>query len=354
LKKFIPYLLIPISLVLAWMRIPGWIIFFVSALAIAPLSATIGMATEELSKRVGALLGGWLNAAFGNATELIIIIIAIRAGEMDVVRASLIGSIMGNILLVLGLSMFLGGLRYKIQTFNEDAAGIHTVMLILAMTAIIIPSLFAFESYHSFNMMLMAPRLMGMSEWISGILLLLYIGSLIFSMKTHQKLFETDDDDRVAPPLWSTRKATTILLLSTILVAVLSDILVRSIQPMVTALGLSKIFIGIIVIPIIGNATEHAVAINMAMRDKMDISLNICISSSTQMAFLIAPVAVFVSIPLGHPFPFVFDGFELIAVGFSALIAAFIARDGKCNWLEGAQLIVVYAILAVAFYFLPQ
>lgn len=339
---------------MAYLRLPGWVVFISSALAIVPLSAAIGFATEELSKRVGAMIGGWLNAAFGNATELIIIVIAIRAGEMDVVRASLIGSIMGNILLVLGLSMFLGGLRYKIQSFNEDAAGIHTVMLILAMTAIIIPSLFAFESYHSFNMMLMTSRLMGMSEWISGILLLLYIGSLIFSMKTHQNLFETEGEGVVPPPYWSSRKATTILLLATVFVALVSENLVRSIEPMVTTLGLSKIFIGIIVIPIIGNATEHAVAVSMAIRDKMDISLNICISSSTQMAFLIAPLAVFLSIPLRHPFPFVFDGFELIAVGFSALIVAFIARDGKCNWLEGAQLIVVYAILAIAFFYLPQ
>jgi Ca2+:H+ antiporter len=341
---------IPLSIFLKVFHAPAGWIFISSALAIVPLAGIMGTATEELSKRLGSASGGFLNATFGNATELIITILAIHAGELDVVRASIIGSIIGNILLVLGLSMFLGGLKYKIQTFSQDIAGLHTVMLILAVIAILTPSLFV-KSYSGKETLSFLSRINHMSLWIAAFMVLIYLGSLWFSMKTHQDIYRGGEEEEWEPPAWSKSAALIVLGLSALLVALESDLLVMSITPTVNAWKINKLFVGIILIPIIGNAAEHATAVKMALKNKMDVTLNICVSSSTQIAFFLAPIAVFFSFPLGHPFPFIFTSPELVAVGFSAVIAAFIARDGQCNWLEGAQLLMVYAIFAVAFFF---
>src|SRR5258708_18723173 len=344
---------IPISIGLSFAHVnPTWV-FIASALAIVPLAGFMGTATEELAKCLGSAIGGLLNATFGNATELIITIIAVRAGELGVVRASIIGSIIGNILLVLGLSIFVGGIKYKQQVFSKDVASVHTVMLILAVIGILTPSLFV----HAMpNVVETAdnPRVENLSLWVSGLLIALYLGSLWFSLHSHQDMFRGGEEEEWEPPVWSTKKAYTVLGAATLGVVWMSELLVHSIGPTVESSGLSKMFVGVIVIPIIGNAAEHATAVTMAIKNKMDVTLNICVSSSTQIAFFVAPLIVFLSLPLGHPMTFVFNDFELIAVGFSAVIAAFIARDGRCNWLEGAQLLAVYAILALAFFFIPN
>ncbi len=349
-------LFVPLAVFLELTHATPALVFFAAALAIVPLAGYIGEATEELAKHMGPSIGGLLNATFGNATELIITIFAVRAGELDVVRASIIGSIIGNILLVLGLSIFLGGLKHKKQTFNQDVAGSQSVMLILAVVAVMLPSLFV-HALPDKQEKLAAVRIENFSLWVAGLLVVLYLGSLIFSLVTHREMFagesEIDDGDH-DPPKWKKRTAFLVLGLATATVAVMSEFLVSSIEPTVEKLGVSKLFVGVIVVPIIGNAAEHATAVTMALKNKMDVSLNICVSSSTQIALFVAPLIVFLSIPLGHPLPFVFNDFEIIAIGFSALIAALIARDGDSNWFEGAQLLIVYAILAFAFYFVPK
>jgi len=343
---------VPISTALSLAHVnPAWV-FVTSCLAIIPLAGYMGQATEELAKHFGSAIGGLLNATFGNAAELIIVIIAVRADELELVRASIAGSIIGNILLVLGLSVFLGGLKFKTQKFSQDVAGVHTVMMILAVIAIFTPSLFV-HAIPGTPDTAANPRVESLSLWTSGVLIALYLGGLLFSLKTHQDMFRGGEEEEWEPPHWKRRTAYLVLGGATALVVWESEILVHSIEPTVEAWGLSKMFVGVIVVPIIGNAAEHATAVVMAMKDKMDISMNICVSSSTQIALFVAPLIVFLSIPLGHPMPFIFNDFELIAVGFSALIAAFIARDGECNWLEGAQLLAVYVILALAFFFIP-
>lgn len=345
--------LVPISIALSAAGASAPWVFATAALAIIPPAWVMGVATEELARRMGPTLGGLLNATFGNAAELIITLAAVRAGELDVVRASLIGSIVGNILLVLGLSVFLGGLKHKIQRFNKDAAGVHTVMMTLAVIALLTPSLFVHAAPGT-PASAANPRVEGLSLGVCALLILLYLSSLVFSLHTHQDLFRgAEETHQVDPPHWSRATAVGVLAAATAVIAVESEILVRHLAATVSTWGLSKLFVGVILIPIVGNAAEHATAVVMAMKDKMDISLNIAVSSSSQIAFFVAPIVVFASLPLGHAVPFVFNTYELIAVAFSALIASLIARDGQCHWLEGAQLLVVYSIIAMAFYYIP-
>ena len=346
-------LFIPISTALHFMHAGQTWVFLTAALAIIPLAGYMGTATEELAKYFGPSIGGFLNATFGNAAELIITIFALRAGELDLVRASISGSIIGNILLVLGLSIFLGGLKYKTQVFSENVAGVHSVMLILAVIAIFTPSLFV-HAIPGTPDTAANPRVENLSLWTSGLLIALYMGSLLFTLKTHQDLFRGGEEEEREPPHWTKGRAYLVLGVATAAVAWESELLIHTLDATVASWGLNKMFVGVILIPIIGNAAEHATAVVMAVKNKMDVSMNICVSSSTQIALFVAPLLVFLSIPLGHPMPFIFNDFELIAVGSSAVIAAFIARDGQCDWFEGAQLLAVYAILALAFYFIPH
>jgi Ca2+:H+ antiporter len=344
---------VPISTVLHLTHANPVLVFTTACLAVVPLAGYMGHATEELAKYMGPSVGGLLNATFGNAAELIITIMAVRAGQLDLVRASIAGSIIGNILLVLGLSVFLGGLKYKSQVFDKAVAGTHSVMMILAVIAIFTPSLFV-HAIPGTPDTAANPAVENLSLWVSGLLIALYLGSLLYSLKTHQDMFRGGEEEEREPAHWSKALAYGVLGVATAFVAWESEILVHAVEPTVASLGVNTLFVGVIVIPIIGNAAEHATAVTMALKDKMDISMNICISSSTQIALFVAPLIVFISVPLGHPKPFIFNDFELIAVGFSAVIAAFIARDGRSDWLEGAQLLVVYAILALAFYFVPH
>jgi Ca2+:H+ antiporter len=318
--------------------------FLTAAAAILPLAGLIGAATEQLAIRAGPRTGGLLNATFGNVTELIIAIFLLLDDEIDIVKASLTGSILGNLLLVLGLSFLVGGLRHREQEFNAQAASVHSNSLTLAVIGLLMPALFVLTTgEHTFVQ----------EEVVSGVvaavLMALYAGALVFMMVTHEHLFHTPTEEE--EPRWSLRLGLGVLLASTALVALESEVLVGALEPALEDLGLSKFFVGLILVPIVGNAAEHSSAVLFALRNKVDVTLEIAIGSSTQIALFVAPALVFISLAVGHPMDFVFSTFEVAAVGLSTLIVALISLDGRSNWLEGAQLLGAYAIMAISFFF---
>jgi Ca2+:H+ antiporter len=330
---------------------PLWV-FLAAALAIIPLAGLMGRATEELAGHLGSAWGGLLNATFGNATELIIGLFALHQGLIDLLRASIVGSIVGNLLLVLGASILAGGIKHKVQTFNQDQAQSHAINLLLATISLALPAIFIL--FYRNPITPRNPDVEDLSLAVSGLLLVVYLASLWFSLRTHEALFRDCEEEAEAdPPDWSKRVSLAVLSAATALVALESELLVGSVEGAARALGFNQIFIGIVIVAIIGNAAEHSTAVWMAMKDKMDISMNIAIGSSTQIAMFVAPVLVFASLLLGHPMTYIFNVPELTAIAFSVLITAFIAGDGKCHWLEGAQLLAAYAIVALAFFFLP-
>jgi Ca2+:H+ antiporter len=341
---FIMLIFIPVSIVLDLLHVDPILIFLSAALAIVPLAGFMGKATEEISKQVGAGIGGLLNATFGNATELIIAFFAIQAGLFEVVKASITGAIIGNVLLIMGCSMFFGGLKREKQTFNQTAQGVSSTMLMLAAIGLVMPALAAhvlkFEEVES------------LSLGISAVLIITYVCSLLFSLRTHKHLYNCADDPEECKPHWSIKKAAFILTLATIAVGVESEILVGSIEQVSHTLGLTELFIGVIVVAIIGNAAEHSTAILMAIKNKMDLSMNIAMGSSTQIALLIAPALVFISWLMGTPMNLVFNEFEVVAVIAAVVIANMISTDGESNWLEGFQLIALYLMMAVVFFFI--
>jgi Ca2+:H+ antiporter len=319
-------------------------VFVASGLAILPLAGLIGRGTDQLALHAGPRIGGLLNATFGNVTELIIAVFLILRGEVEVVKASLTGSILGNLLLVLGMSFLLGGLRHKEQTFSQEAASVHATSLTLAVIGLLMPALFVLTSgRHG-----LVQREV-VSGTIAAVLIALYVGALLFTLITHEHLFRTPAEDE--EPHWSVRKALLVLIGATAVVALMSELLVGALEPALEDLGLSKFFVGLVLVPIIGNAAEHSSAILMAMRDKVDVTLEIAIGSSTQIALFVAPALVFLSLAVGRPMDFVFTTFEVAAVGLSTLIVALISLDGRTNWLEGAQLIGAYLIMAISFFF---
>ena len=334
---------IPISVALELMHADSLLIFFSSALAIMPLAGFMGKATEELSKYVGAGIGGLLNATFGNATELIIGIFALQAGLFSVVKASLTGGIIGNMLLVVGCSMFFGGLRREKQTFNSKVQGVNSTMLMLAAVGLVLPALV-------YSYLPNTSNVETLSLGISAILIITYVCSLVFSLRTHKKLYDCAEDPEECKPIWSRNKAIIVLLLCTAIIAIESELLVGALEPMSRSLGLTELFIGVIIVAIIGNAAEHSTAIIMALKNKMDLSLNIATGSSTQLALLIAPVLVIISWLWGKPMDLVFNEFEVVAVIAAVVIANMISADGESNWLEGVQLIALYAMIAVVFF----
>ncbi|MFN2587905.1 MAG: calcium/proton exchanger [Actinomycetota bacterium] len=320
-------------------------IFVISGLAILPLAGMIGHATEDLAARIGPQKGGLLNATFGNVTEMIIAFFLILEGELEVVKASITGSIIGNVLLVLGLSFLVGGWSRGEQRFNRAASGLHSSSLVIAVVGLIMPALFALTPAAS------EFRTEAVSVGVAIVLISLYGLGLLFSLKTHKSLFRSDFDH--GEPKWSVRKAMGLLGGATVLVAMMSEFLVGALEPTVEELGMSKLFVGLIVVPLVGNAAEHSSAIFLAAKDKMDVSIEIAIGSSTQIALFIAPVLVFVSLLVGEPYlDLIFSSFELAAVAFSSIVLGFIALDGRSNWFEGAQLVGAYCIMAVSFYFL--
>lgn len=345
------YLLIfvPVALIAELAKWNEVIIFVTAALAVIPLAGLMGESTEVLAEKTGPRIGGLLNATLGNAAELIITLFAISAGLIDLVKASIIGSILGNLLLVLGLSILAGGLKNGLQKFDRSHVGLDATMTILAVIAISVPSIFnaAIEPD--------TMRVEELSLTAAIAMLVIYGLSILYQLRSRTEE-EVDAGPAVKPTHkvhWTTKQALGVLVLATIGIALMSEFLVGSVEPVTKQLGFSEFFVGIIIIPIIGNVAEHMVAVQVAMKNKMDLSLSIALGSSLQIALFVAPVLVFLSLLLGHPLTLEFNGFEMISLTAAAVIAAFVAIDGESNWLEGAMLMIVYAIVALAFFFLP-
>ncbi|MCW9682039.1 calcium/proton exchanger [Dolichospermum planctonicum UHCC 0167] len=352
-------LFIPVSLAAHFLEWGDLIIFITAALAILPLAAWMGTATEEIAVVVGPILGGFLNATFGNATELIIALVALNAGLIDVVKASITGSIIGNLLLVMGLSMLLGGIRYKEQTFESVVARVNASSMNLAVIAILLPTAMNYTSAG-----ISEKTVQNLSLAVAIVLILVYGLTLLFSMKTHAYLYEVgvvdvegiegiegiEEVSHEKPNIWLW---TGVLLACTLLVAFESELLVSSLEVATSKLGLSALFTGVILVPIIGNAAEHATAVTVAMKNKMDLSMSVAVGSSMQIALFVAPVLVIAGWIIGQPMDLDFNPFELVAVAVSVLIANSISSDGKSNWLEGTLLLAAYTVLGFAFYFHP-
>ncbi len=330
------------------------LIFFAACLAILPLAGWLGKATEHLAERTGEGVGGLLNATFGNAAELIIALMALRKGLHEVVKASLTGSIIGNVLLVLGAAVITGGLRYRSQQFNAVAARSQSTMLTLAAIGLIVPA-----GYHHLAGPGMEVREGSLSLEISIVLLATYGLSLLFSLHTHKQLFVGNAAESAGVQgghkVWGVGRSIAVLLGATALVGWISEILVGSVEHTAEALGMTSVFVGVFVVAIIGNAAEHSTAILVALKNRMDLSLGIAIGSSIQIALFVAPVLVLASYVIGpQPLNLVFTPAEVAAVGLAVLIVGQIAVDGESNWLEGVQLLAVYVVLGIAFYFLPE
>ncbi len=324
--------------------------FVMSCLAVLPLAAWIGMSTEQLAHRMGPTYGALFNATFGNFAELIIAIFAIRAGLPDVVRASLSGSILGNLLFVAGLSMLAGGWGRDTVKFNSLAAESQAGQLILAVSSFLVPALFfrvAFRAHH--------PELIhDVSIGTSVILIVSYILGLVFSFKTHRHQLsavaeapEGDEDP------WSLRRSFGLLLLASVLMGVVAEGLVHAVGVGGGAWGMNEVFLGFVVLAMVGNAAEHSTAVMLARKGQMDTALNISMQSSVQIALFVTPLLVFLSYSLGHPLDLLFTSFEMLAVGLAVAIFGYLVMDGETNWYEGIQLLAVYSIIAVALYFLP-
>ncbi len=347
-------LFIPISLTAHFLGWGDLIVFITAALAILPLAAWMGTATEEIAVVVGPGIGGFLNATFGNATELIIALVALNAGLIDVVKASITGSIISNLLLVMGLSMLLGGIRYKEQTFESVIARVNASSMNLAVIAILLPTAMNYTSIG-----ISEKTVQNLSLAVAVVLILVYGLTLLFSMKTHAYLYDVGVADieeeaeavvHKKPNVWLWSG---VLLVCTLLVAFESELLVGSLEVATSQLGLSALFTGVILVPIIGNAAEHATAVTVAMKNKMDLAMSVAVGSSMQIALFVAPVLVIAGWVIGQPMDLDFNPFELVAVAVSVLIANSISSDGKSNWLEGTLLLAAYTVLGFAFYFHP-
>lgn len=345
-------------------EVGGWgelWVFALSSLAIIPLAGMIGTATEALTVYTGPRLGGLLNATLGNAAELIITIVAIREGLLELVKASITGSILGNILLVMGMAMLLGGLRNGIQRFDSRHASRSAILLMLSVIALLVPSVLSSSIGPTDSVEVEA-----LSLGVAAIMIILYAASLFFSFRDHDEAtrahtHETTEAHTVLPvsaPVphqasWSLRTSLILLALSTLGVVVMSELLVGVVEPVMIGLGISEFFLGIILIPLIGNVAEHLVAVKMAVQNQMDLSVEIAVASSLQIALFVAPVLVFISLVIGNRLQLIFNGFELLALIVGVLITVLISMDGESNWLEGAELLAVYLILALAFFLLP-
>ena len=343
-------LFIPTSLALEFLGVSKLWIFITSAMAIVPLAALIGEATEQLSHRVGHGPGGLLNATFGNATELIIALLALGAGLPQVVKASISGSIIGNVLLVLGASMLVGGWGRDKQEFNRTRAGASAAMLFLAVVALVMPAVFDLAIFGSLERR--SPAIEDLSLLVALVLLATYLASLVFSLKTHRDLLISVP---MEPPLarLSLFNSVLLLLVATAIVAIEAELLVGSISDVTTLLGMTEFFVGVVVVAIVGNAAEYFTAVLMARRNNMELAMIIATGSGTQIALFVAPVLVFASYLAGMPMSLVFNPFEIVGVALAVAAVAIVSLDGESNWFEGVQLIAIYMVLAIVFYFVP-
>jgi Ca2+:H+ antiporter len=320
-------------------------VFLLSCAGVIPLAGFMGDATEHLAAHTGPTVGGLLNATFGNAAELIIGLMALRAGEIELVKYSITGSILGNLLLIMGLSLVAGGLRTSELRFSRTASGMSAGMLAAAVVALVFPALL--HASHPAQEQLADLRV---SEAVAVVLVITYGFSLLFTLKTHKWLMSGDPHE-MPRRVWSVAKALAVLAIATAGIALLSEMLVHSVQGAGSALGLGTVFVGLIIIPIIGNAAEHASAVLMARRGKMDLSLQIAYGSSTQIALLVAPVLVFAGVLMGQDMNLVFEPFDVMAVGLAVIVTAIGTTDGESHWFEGVMLLAVYALIAIAAFF---
>ncbi|HLY28946.1 MAG TPA: calcium/proton exchanger [Aggregatilineales bacterium] len=338
-------------------QLAGWseiLVFICSALAIIPLAGLIGEATEVLAEKLGPHVGGLLNATMGNAAELIITFFALRGGLLELVKASIVGSVLGNLLLVLGMSTLLGGLKNGLQTFDRRTASRNATLVILAFMVLAIPSVFDSAILGKAPTEATAQgRELAFSLGIAALMIVIYILSVFYTLRNPEgSVAQTirQTQEIIVKPAINMRNSILLLIAATIGVAVMSEILVGTVEPVVKQLGLSEFFVGIILIPIIGNVSEHVVAVQVALKNRMDLSLGISLGSSLQVALFVAPVLVFVSLFFEQRLLLVFNPYELLALGVGTIVATLVSQDGESNWLEGAELIAVYLILALAFF----
>ncbi len=346
--KYLKYLLIfvPLSIIGHYVEFSDSIVFLLSCLAIIPLAGYLGEATEELAVYTGPKFGGFLNATFGNATELIIAYFAMRAGLFDVVKASLAGSVLGNILLVLGFSIFAGGLKHKVLKFDAIQGSFTSTMLLFSLIGLSLPAVFTYSIPET----VLENKYENYSLLIAAILLVIYVIGLIYSFRTQQDVYGVEHAEDMDSH-WSKKVSIAVLAICTVLIAVESELLVKTIEPMTQALGIKKMFVGLILIPIIGNAAEHSTAVVMALKNKMDISIEIAVGSSLQISLFVAPMLVIMS-HFYKPMSIVFLPIEIFTFASSVFIANKIVSSGETNWLEGLLLISIYAIIAIGFFVL--
>lgn len=346
---------IPISIAAERLEWGALVVFITAALAIAPLAIWLSTATEEVAVITGPSIGALLNAVFGNATELIIALVALRAGLVDIVKASITGTVVSNLLLVMGLSMFLGGLRYKEQEFQPVVARVNGSTMTLAVTAIVLPALVVSTS-GGVN----EPEIAQLSRAAAIILMIVYALTLVFSLKTHSYLYDVGvvelegegavEEEGHKPNLWLWLG---VLLVSTVAVAFESEIFVGAVEEATKGLGLSPLFTGVILLPLVGGAAEYVTAVSVALKNNMDLSVSVAMGSSLLVALLVAPILVLIGQAIGQPMDLNFNLFEVVAVVAAVALANLISLDGRSNWLEGALLLATYAVLGAAFYFHP-
>lgn len=349
--KVLRWLLVffPVAIAAEFLHWGELTIFFTAALAIIPIAGLLGEATEALADKTGPQIGGLLNASLGNAAELIITLVAIQAGAIELVRASIIGSILGNLLFVLGLSMLVGGLKHGVQRFDRTRVSLDATLTILAAITISVPSIFS---------QTIEPDVQRV-EWLSlttaAVVLLLYVLTIVYMLRTPKSASGAAAMEEVAHqgPHWSVSRALVVMVVAVVGLAVMSEFLVGSLEAVSATFGLTEFFVGIILVPIIGNVAEHLVAVQVALKNQMDLSLSIALGSSLQIALFVAPVIVFLSLFMGHPMTLEFNTYEIVAMVAASIVAAFVALDGRSNWLEGSMLLAVYGILALAFFYLP-
>jgi Ca2+:H+ antiporter len=347
---------IPAAVALELAHASPVLVFTAAALGVIPTAAVMGEATEQIAARTGPGIGGLLNVTFGNAPELIIAFFALKEGLQEVVKASIVGSIVGNILLVLGAAMLVGGLKREKQTFNRTAATAQSAMLLLALTALIMPALF--ELIHGGGLPRVGDERVdfgsdveALSLGVAIVLIATYAAGLLFSLKTHRRLFNPFEEGEEHDSAWSVRKAMVALGVAAVLVGLMSEILVGSISEASSEIGLSEFFVGVFIVAIVGNAAEHWVAVLVAAKDKMDLAVGIAVGSSAQIALFVAPLLVLLSFVVGpEPMALVFNGYEIGGLVFAVLIANFLTQDGESNWFEGVQLLALYAVLGIVFF----
>jgi Ca2+:H+ antiporter len=327
-------------------------VFLTAAISLIPLAGLIGLGTEQLARRSGPAWGGFLNATFGNAAELIIALVALRKGHVELVKASITGSIIGNLLLVLGLSFFVGGLGRRTQKFHRTAATNTSAMLFLGVVALVMPAVFDLSLFGTLNAR--PPGIERLSLWSAIILIVAYAGSLIYAFTAHRDLFRSTHEGEHDPPSFTTTGAVLVLATGTLLTTVQAELLVGTMEPALVRFGFTELFVGVIVIALIGNAAEHYSADTAARRDEMTLAVEIAVGSSAQIALLVAPALVLYSFAIGRPMTLLFNAFEITAIALSVLATSIVVTDGESNWVEGLQLLSVYLILALAFYFVPH